>query len=206
MSIENNIDNLRKEEKICQKEILELLLKVSQSFNNPKMGKDDRDLMFIKIDSLREKIKDINTTIRNQKFDNLEETLSLSNNVQKEDNNIENVENNDIQDIKEIDKLIDEAQEMNNSVIKFPVAEKSDEEKVELVKEENKANKEDIDNREILKFNSTIDEEMDLEPVPVLFGRNEANNQMILRHRETNNFTDKIKTLFFRIKESMRKE
>ena len=203
MSIENNIDNLRKEEKICQKEILELLLKVSQSFNNPKMGKEDRDLMFIKIDSLREKIKDINNTIRTQNFNSLEETLNVSNKGSKEDNYVETVETSDIQDIEEIDRLIDEAQELNNDVIKFPVAEKLDEKKVELVEE---GNKEEVDNNKILKFNSTIDEEMDLEPVPVLFGRNEANNQMILRHRETNNLTDKIKTLFFRIKEAMRKE
>ena len=122
-----------------------------------------------------------------------------------------------------IDKLIQEAKEINNNVIKFPeekvvrrngfrdyeeekenngyisyedaVARRRERLNIEK-KEEKKTEKKDIF-EEISAKN--IENSENIEPVPVLFGNNRAQNQMVVR-KKSNGFTDKIKSLIFKIK------
>ena len=126
--------------------------------------------------------------------------------------------------IGKIDMLIKEAKEINNNVIKFPEdkvvrrngfrdyeeeKENNDyisyEEEVsrrrkKIISEENKHEKrsasKDVYEKENLK---NMDNVENFEPVPVLFGNNRAQNQMIVR-KKSNGFSDKLKSLIFKIK------
>lgn len=126
--------------------------------------------------------------------------------------------------IGKIDMLIKEAKEINNNVIKFPEdkvvrrngfrdyeeeKENNDyisyEEEVsrrrkKIISEENKLEKrsasKDVYEKENLK---NMDNVENFEPVPVLFGNNRAQNQMIVR-KKSNGFSDKLKSLIFKIK------
>lgn len=310
----NDLKGLKEEVKVYEREVLSMLLEVSQSFSDENYPKEKREELFSKIDSLREKVKDIAKIIEeveNRKYDfayeNLEEkdndfkldnikvvekeevieecikeniinekeneaetenieedTIDvieedLSNideaieNMEKRDGEIEdtneaynikdeideekdskdgesNVIESNIQEltfedaIGKIDMLIKEAKEINNNVIKFPEdkvvrrngfrdyeeeKENNDyisyEEEVsrrrkKIISEENKLEKrsasKDVYEKENLK---NVDNVENFEPVPVLFGNNRAQNQMIVR-KKSNGFSDKLKSLIFKIK------
>ena len=69
-----------------------------------------------------------------------------------------------------------------------------------IISEENKLEKrsasKDVYEKENLK---NMDNVENFEPVPVLFGNNRAQNQMIVR-KKSNGFSDKLKSLIFKIK------
>ena len=305
----NDLKGLKEEIKVYEREILGMLLEVSQSFNDEKYSKEKREELFSKIDNLRDKVKDIAKIIEeieNRKYDFAYENIEIKedgfklekvdelekeeiieeNEINEEekvveetleenvediieedlsniDEAIENMEKREVVaeekekfDIKEeqeeeneneteelklntnksniqeltfedafgkIDKLIQEAKEINNNVIKFPeekvvrrngfrdyeeekenngyisyedaVARRRERLNIEK-KEEKKTEKKDIF-EEISAKN--MEHAQNIEPVPVLFGNNRAQNQMIVR-KKSNGFTDKIKSLIFKIK------
>ena len=136
-----------------------------------------------------------------------------------------NVNKSDIQELTfedafgKIDKLIQEAKEINNNVIKFPeekVVRRNgfrdyDEEKEKndyISYEDAVARRRERQNLEKKEEKRDIFEEIsaknienseNIEPVPVLFGNNRAQNQMVVR-KKSNGFSDKIKSLIFKIK------
>ena len=294
--MKSNIQYLKEEAKIYERGILSLLLEVSKSFSDENFTKEKRDEIFVKIDGLRDKVKDINKVIAElqqsdedieeyssiqkieKNIENLmeskeeseenikeniecdinhdkepveeiltlkkeeiidiemfesevdEEDIQLENNnirrrkkgrrnrinverfnlnendsLEKEVqnsiddrktylNNIEYLENNHdlTQDIEEIDRLIEEAQNLNSNIIKFP------ERKMENIEKNEDTDLETLDEKsfkdEVLKV-----EDDNFEPVPVLFGNSRAQNQMIVR-KKSNGFSDKLKSLIFKIK------
>lgn len=307
--MENNIQYLKEEAKIYERGILSLLLEVSKSFSDESFTKEKRDEIFVKIDGLRDKVKDINKVIsdlqkreedikegsvinkKENNIDNLvelkeknEETNVLDNSVEKEkcaeiieenidadlndvidnkkemltvkkeeiidievvesdsddedielenenirrrnrgrrsrrnvvyldqneNNNVEkiseevvgennndsnytkNTDNDDLtQDMEEIDRLIEEAQNLNNNIIKFPKNRRKGIENNENVDLDILGEKED--KYEESKLDDVI------EPVPVLFGNSRAQNQMVIR-KKSNGFSDKLKSLIFKIR------
>lgn len=307
----NDLKGLKEEIKVYEREILGMLLEVSQSFSDENYPKEKREELFSKIDNLRDKVKDIVKIIEeveNRKYDfayenieikedgfklekvdelekeeiieeneiNEEEKVveeTLEENVEdiieedlsnideaienmekrevvieekekfdaKEEQEEENENENETEELKlntnksniqeltfedafgKIDKLIQEAKEINNNVIKFPeekvvrrngfrdyeeekekngyisyedaVARRRERLNIEK-KEEKKTEKKDIF-EEISAKN--IENSENIEPVPVLFGNNRAQNQMVVR-KKSNGFTDKIKSLIFKIK------
>ncbi len=306
----NDLKGLKEEIKVYEREILGMLLEVSQSFSDEKYPKEKREELFSKIDNLRDKVKDIAKIIEeveNRKYDFAYENIEINENrfklekleeLEKEeikeddvneeekiveesleenddeiieedlsniDEAIENMEkretmieekeesdikekqeekkknknknkntNEDIEvnvnksDIQEltfedafgkIDKLIQEAKEINNNVIKFPedkVVRRNGFRDYEEEKEKNDyisyedavARRRERQNLEKKEEKKDIFEEIsaknienseNIEPVPVLFGNNRAQNQMVVR-KKSNGFTDKIKSLIFKIK------
>lgn len=304
----NDLKGLKEEIKVYEREILGMLLEVSQSFSDEKYPKEKREELFSKIDNLRDKVKDIARIIEeveNRKYDfayenieikedrfklekveelekeeikeddiNEEEKIveeslkenddeiieeDLSNideaieNMEKRETMIEEKEESDIKekqeekkenknkntnedievnvnksDIQEltfedafgkIDKLIQEAKEINNNVIKFPeekVVRRNGFRDYEEEKEKNDyisyedavARRRERQNLEKKEEKKDIFEEIsaknienseNIEPVPVLFGNNRAQNQMVVR-KKSNGFADKIKSLIFKIK------
>lgn len=310
----NDLKRLKEEVKVYEREVLSMLLEVSQSFSDENYPKEKREELFTKIDSLREKVKDIAKIIEeveNRKYDfayeNLEEKdndfkldnikvvekeevieESIKENIINEKENeaeTENIEENTIDVIEEdlsnideaienmekrdgeiedtneaynikdeideekdskdgesnepesniqeltfedaigkIDMLIKEAKEINNNVIKFPEdkvvrrngfrdyeeeKENNDyisyEEEVsrrrkKIISEENKLEKKSPSKDMYEKANlKNVDNVENFEPVPVLFGNNRAQNQMIVR-KKSNGFSDKLKSLIFKIK------
>lgn len=304
----NDLKGLKEEIKVYEREILGMLLEVSQSFSDEKYPKEKREELFSKIDNLRDKVKDIARIIEeveNRKYDfayenieikedrfklekveelekeeiieddiNEEEKIveeSLEENddeiieedlsnideaienmekreavtEEKEESDIKekqeekkenknkntnedievNVNKSDIQELTfedafgKIDKLIQEAKEINNNVIKFPeekVVRRNGFRDYEEEKEKNDyisyedavARRRERQNLEKKEEKKDIFEEIsaknienseNIEPVPVLFGNNRAQNQMVVR-KKSNGFADKIKSLIFKIK------
>ena len=303
----NDLKGLKEEIKVYEREILGMLLEVSQSFSDEKYPKEKREELFSKIDILRDKVKDIARIIEeveNRKYDFAYENIEIKEDrfklekveeLEKEeikeekiveespevnddevieedlsniDEAIENMEkreavteekeesdtkekqeekkekekeekenkntNEDIEvnvnksDIQEltfedafgkIDKLIQEAKEINNNVIKFPeekVVRRNGFRDYEEEKEKNDyisyedavARRRERQNLEKKEEKRDIFEEIsaknienseNIEPVPVLFGNNRAQNQMVVR-KKSNGFSDKIKSLIFKIK------
>ena len=295
----NDLKGLKEEIKVYEREILGMLLEVSQSFNDEKYSKEKREELFSKIDNLRDKVKDIAKIIEeieNRKYDFAYENIEVKDNkfkLEKEeiieeneineeekvveetleenvediieedlsniDEAIENMEKREVVaeekekfDIKEeqeeeneneneelklntnksniqeltfedafgkIDKLIQEAKEINNNVIKFPeekVVRRNGFRDYEEEKEKNDyisyedavARRRERQNLEKKEEKKDIFEEIsaknienseNIEPVPVLFGNNRAQNQMVVR-KKSNGFADKIKSLIFKIK------
>lgn len=293
--MKNNIQYLKEEAKIYERGILTLLLEISRSFSDENFTKQKRDEIFVKIDGLRDKIKDINKVISDlqESEENIEEVYAINktenvidnlieleekseeileentysnlndviesveevetiqteetidsevvqnyygseieleeenirrrnrgrrarrnvsglndnknNSIENEykeivnennnhSNDIENIDDNDlVQDIEEIDRLIEEAQNLNNNIIKFPESrrkriENNENPTLDTLKEE----------KEVKCEESNIDDDI-VEPVPVLFGNSRAQNQMIVR-KKSNGFSDKLKSLIFKIK------
>ena len=303
----NDLKGLKEEIKVYEREILGMLLEVSQSFNDEKYSKEKREELFSKIDNLRDKVKDIAKIIEeieNRKYDfayenieikedgfklekvdelekeeiieeneiNEEEKVveeTLEENVEdiieedlsnideaienmekrevvieekekfdaKEEQEEENENENETEELKlntnksniqeltfedafgKIDKLIQEAKEINNNVIKFPeekVVRRNGFRDYEEEKENNgyisyedavarRRERQNLEKKEEKKdifeeiSAKNIENSENIEPVPVLFGNNRAQNQMIVR-KKSNGFTDKIKSLIFKIK------
>lgn len=303
----NDLKGLKEEIKVYEREILGMLLEVSQSFNDEKYSKEKREELFSKIDNLRDKVKDIAKIIEeieNRKYDfayenieikedgfklekvdelekeeiieeneiNEEEKVveeTLEENVEdiieedlsnideaienmekrevvieekekfdaKEEQEEENENENETEELKlntnklniqeltfedafgKIDKLIQEAKEINNNVIKFPeekVVRRNGFRDYEEEKENNgyisyedavarRRERQNLEKKEEKKdifeeiSAKNIENSENIEPVPVLFGNNRAQNQMVVR-KKSNGFADKIKSLIFKIK------
>lgn len=113
--MENNVQNLREEAKICEREILSLLLEISKSFSDENFSKSKRNEMFLEIDNLRDKVKDISKVINDlQKAKEDKEIYILDTEVKKEEIKeiVENVEEIAAEIIEEtIDNLENEIEE-----------------------------------------------------------------------------------------------
>lgn len=301
----NDLKGLKEEIKVYEREILGMLLEVSQSFNDEKYSKEKREELFSKIDNLRDKVKDIAKIIEeieNRKYDFAYENIEIKedgfklekvdelekeeiieeNEINEEEKvveetleeNVEDIIEEDLSNIDEaienmekrevvieekekfdakeeqeeeneneteelklntnksniqeltfedafgkIDKLIQEAKEINNNVIKFPeekVVRRNGFRDYEEEKENNgyisyedavarRRERQNLEKKEEKKdifeeiSAKNIENSENIEPVPVLFGNNRAQNQMIVR-KKSNGFTDKIKSLIFKIK------
>ena len=57
-------------------------------------------------------------------------------------------------------------------------------------------------NQSMLQMIKELRQNYDIEPVPVLFGNRKAQNQMIVR-KKSNGFSDKLKSLIFKIKQML---
>ena len=76
----NDLKGLKEEIKVYEREILGMLLEVSQSFNDEKYSKEKREELFSKIDNLRDKVKDIAKIIEeieNRKYDFAYENIEI---------------------------------------------------------------------------------------------------------------------------------
>ena len=166
---------------------------------------------------------------RDGEIEESEETYDIKDEIDEENNEPEsNIQELTFEDaIGKIDMLIKEAKEINNNVIKFPEdkvvrrngfrdyeeeKENNDyisyEEEVSRRREkiisegrkekkiEKKSPSKDMYEKANLK---NVDNVENFEPVPVLFGNNRAQNQMIVR-KKSNGFSDKLKLLIFKIK------
>lgn len=118
--MKEDISNLSKEINEYQKEIFKILLKISKSFSNKKIIKQDRDEMFFKIDTLKEeikkcnkKIKEINNTVKNNEENSLvqEKEIKDINGIKSDDldNDLNTLEDN----IKKIEKIKEESENQN---------------------------------------------------------------------------------------------
>lgn len=79
----NDLKGLKEEIKVYEREILGMLLEVSQSFNDEKYSKEKREELFSKIDNLRDKVKDIAKIIEeieNRKYDFAYENIEIKDN------------------------------------------------------------------------------------------------------------------------------
>lgn len=303
----NDLKGLKEEVKVYEREILGMLLEVSQSFSDENYPKEKREELFSKIDNLRDKVKDIAKIIEeieNRKYDFAYENIEVKDNkfkiekveelekeeiIEENENNeeekvveetleenvediieedlsnideaIENMEKrevvieekekfdakeeqeeeneneNETEELKlntnklniqeltfedafgKIDKLIQEAKEINNNVIKFPeekVVRRNGFRDYEEEKENNgyisyedavarRRERQNLEKKEKKKdifeeiSAKNIENSENIEPVPVLFGNNRAQNQMVVR-KKSNGFADKIKSLIFKIK------
>ena len=301
----NDLKGLKEEIKVYEREILGMLLEVSQSFSDENYPKEKREELFSKIDNLRDKVKDIVKIIEeveNRKYDFAYENIEIKedgfklekvdelekeeiieeNEINEEEKvveetleeNVEDIIEEDLSNIDEaienmekrevvieekekfdakeeqeeeneneteelklntnksniqeltfedafgkIDKLIQEAKEINNNVIKFPeekVVRRNGFRDYEEEKENNgyisyedavarRRERQNLEKKEEKKdifeeiSAKNIENSENIEPVPVLFGNNRAQNQMIVR-KKSNGFTDKIKSLIFKIK------
>lgn len=187
-----------------------------QNINNDYKESDDK---FVPIDTeiTKEDLYNIDKVIENMniKKDDMISENTLSDDELEENRGIDqpNVElNNEIpmeDAIEKIDRLIKEAKELNNNVIKFP-----EEKVVRRTRirgyEENKYDVYDIDNeldyipaKANLNFDYKQDDykynDEEIEPVPVLFSKRRESNQLVVR-KNTNTFSEKIKTLIYKIK------
>lgn len=296
--MENNIENLKEESKIYEREILSNLLNISKSFSDGSIDKEKRDELFKTIDELREKVRDIEkiiSDIQERKYDiaykgingkddlNKDEREIFNDNdykleaieiVEKEENdtkddklneevpeelvinyemkelsedelkdidkvidnmkideealeqkdknsdednsnfaesNEESFEQSDSDistDIEKIDKLIKDAKDLNNDIIKFPqngVKRRNGYSKVDYqdgeieqvsVRRKTKFKEENYEKEDI----GLDEDDENIEKVPVLFGsHSRTQNQMVVR-KKSNGFTDKLRSLVFKIK------
>lgn len=89
MEMKNDLNGLKEEAKIYEREILSMLLEVSKSFTTDEMTKEKREEIFSKIDELREKLKSVSKVIEdieNTKYDCIYKENS---NILSEENNVE---------------------------------------------------------------------------------------------------------------------
>lgn len=280
--MENNIEYLKKEAKLYEREILKMLLEVSESFSNGKFTKQQRDETFERIDSLKEKVKDILDVISNinnekkskellfgtdnnanaeninnatvifhekpqvvgeeisKEIENTEKALEDISSVPEEVSNdsafsLENIEDkydkdnelkvnfeenekkedielsykateslnevddliindecrNDDSEIDRLDEIINETKKLNESITNFS-------KEIVIEKNENIQNSDTFEKIENGAKDISVEQDT-LEPVPVLFGNNRVQNQMIIR-KKSNGFSDKIRSLVFKIK------
>lgn len=140
----------------------------------------------------KEDLEDIDKVINNMKTDNnFEEEVETK--IKDEEDIDENINTN----IEKIDKLINDAKELNNNIIKFP--KENITRRRGYIKDNNI--EEELDSTLENEYNQK-EENIDIEsePVPVLFGnRSRVQNQMIVR-KKSNSFSDKIRSLVFKIK------
>lgn len=162
------------------------------------------------VDITEEDLKNIDKVIESMNIEDSgkeveEETKEIQVNDKKEDVPIKNPMSAE-DAIEKIDKLIKEAKELNKNVIKFPEQNVSRRNRIrsyETIEEIEQEDNQYMQNDAPINFdyNRNIEEDInyDIEPVPVLFGNRRAQNQMIIK-KKSNGFSDKIKSLIFKIK------
>lgn len=201
----DNIDCLEKEENVLENEDIN-----NDNVNSTKIDeKSETEITEEDLDNIDKVIENMGVSSDNKenkidenKDEDKQEMVIEEVKEQSHNDNIEQMSATDA--IEKIDRLIKEAKELNNNVIKFP------EEKV--VRRNRSRQYEDLDEIEetdldIENANINFDYNQetydkpnyDIEPVPVLFGNRRAQNQMIVR-KKSNGFSDKLKSLIFKIK------
>lgn len=201
----DNIECLEKEENVLENEDIN-----NDNVNSTKIDeKSETEITEEDLDNIDKVIENMGVSSDNKenKIDEIkdEDKQEMVIEEVKEQSHNDNIEQMSATDaIEKIDRLIKEAKELNNNVIKFP------EEKV--VRRNRSRQYEDLDEIEetdldIENANINFDYNQetydkpnyDIEPVPVLFGNRRAQNQMIVR-KKSNGFSDKLKSLIFKIK------
>ena len=130
MEMKNDLNGLKEEAKIYEREILSMLLEVSKSFTTDEMTKEKREEIFSKIDELREKLKSVSKVIEdieNTKYDCI---YKESSNILSEENNVE--EKLDVTENSEGN--VEKDNEDNSQGFTLTEIEMLDNEKVENVK------------------------------------------------------------------------
>lgn len=130
MEMKNDLNGLKEEAKIYEREILSMLLEVSKSFTTDEMTKEKREEIFSKIDELREKLKSVSKVIEdieNTKYDCI---YKESSNILSEENNVE--EKLDVTENSEGN--VEKDNEDNSQGFTLTEIETLDNEKVENVK------------------------------------------------------------------------
>ena len=89
MEMKNDLNGLKEEAKIYEREILSMLLEVSKSFTTDEMTKEKREEIFNKIDELRDKLKSVSKVIEDIENTKYDCVYKESSNILSEENNIE---------------------------------------------------------------------------------------------------------------------
>lgn len=92
--MENNVLYLKEEVKLYEREILKMLLQISESFSDINFTKTQRDDCFARIDSLTEKVKDIINVIGSIDKEKKEKDFLFDSNLKEKNCNVESVDNN----------------------------------------------------------------------------------------------------------------
>lgn len=88
MEMKNDLNGLKEEAKIYEREILSMLLEVSKSFTTDEMTKEKREENFNKIDELREKLKSVSKVIENIENTKYDCIYKENSNILSEENNV----------------------------------------------------------------------------------------------------------------------
>lgn len=200
----DNVECLSKEEEIPEDE------NVNNDYNNKDLKIHNTELTEEDLDNIDKVIENMDATNGlEENVNKVEENKGEEETKLKEDTE-EKLQNTSIEQmsatdaIEKIDRLIKEAKELNSNVIKFPeekVVRRNRSRQYEDL-DEIEENDLDIENANInFDYNQdTYDNQnYDIEPVPVLFGNRRVQNQMIVR-KKSNGFSDKLKSLIFKIK------
>lgn len=183
---------------------------------------DDETVSVDNVNITEEDLENIDKVIENMNVEGSKDskTDEVQNESTEEENTIEEKNNDDNKEenekevknamsaddaIEKIDKLIKEAKELNKNVIKFPeqnVSRRNRTRAYETIEEIEEDNDEYIENKSIsfdYNYNNKVDTNYEVEPVPVLFGNRRVQNQMIIK-KKNNGFSDKLRSLIFKIK------
>lgn len=130
MEMKNDLNGLKEEAKIYEREILSMLLEVSKSFTTDEMTKEKREENFNKIDELREKLKSVSKVIEDIENTKYDCVYKESSNILSEENNVE--EKLDV--TKNSEGNVEKDNEDNSQGFTLTEIETLDNEKVENVK------------------------------------------------------------------------
>ena len=130
MEMKNDLNGLKEEAKIYEREILSMLLEVSKSFTTDEMTKEKREENFSKIDELREKLKSVSKVIEDIENTKYDCVYKESSNILSEENNVE--EKLDVTENSEGN--VEKDNEDNSQGFTLTEIETLDNEKVENVK------------------------------------------------------------------------
>ena len=130
MEMKNDLNGLKEEAKIYEREILSMLLEVSKSFTTDEMTKEKREENFSKIDELREKLKSVSKVIEDIENTKYDWIYKESSNILSEENNVE--EKLDVTENSEGN--VEKDNEDNSQGFTLTEIETLDNEKVENVK------------------------------------------------------------------------
>lgn len=201
------INAIKEEIKNEQKEIYSILLEITKSFSDDSKDKKYRDSLFERVDLLNIIIKENNKKINDLKNGEYKENFNCV--ISEEINNtileVEEITN----ELKELEEVKQE-KEGNITRVEEEQLESISKEVLEEVNIETKNEKIDLKKEleDIIKeVNTSIESPEIIEKVPVLFstssytnsGVRRANTQLIVRE-ERNSFSDRIKGVFNKIK------
>lgn len=91
--MENNVLYLKEEVKLYEREILKMLLQISESFSDISFTKTQRDDCFARIDALREKVRDIINVIGSIDKEKKEKDFLFDSNLKEKNFDVESVDN-----------------------------------------------------------------------------------------------------------------
>ena len=123
--MENNVLYLKEEVKLYEREILKMLLQISESFSDISFTKTQRDDCFARIDALREKVRDIINVIGSIDKEKKEKDFLFDSNVKEKNFYVESVENS-LNFQVDVDKIENRSE---NEVEEFSDLQINDEEK-----------------------------------------------------------------------------